>query len=68
MPIPKRTIYRSEGVPDARKLLNARHQLCVGDVFYRVEKHVVKKITITEGSKDLDVESEITKSSWQLYP
>jgi hypothetical protein len=64
-PEPKKTVEVAEHniFPQRRKLLNAA-TLDIGDVFYRVEKCVLKKITRTEGSRDIDTEYEITKSYW----
>ena len=65
-PAPKReTIFAANRLPQTHTLLGAKKTLDIGDVFYRVEKHVIKKITFTEGSIDVEVQSEITKSNWQ---
>lgn len=37
----------------------------VGDVFYRVEKCVIKRTEHTEGNENVKVGYEITKSHWQ---
>lgn len=55
----------SKEIPYSGNYLNARGTLDIGDVFYRVEKHVVKAITVREGSRDAYIESVITKSNWQ---
>lgn len=62
-PAPKVTTVHSDGTLDERTLLGGIN-LEIGDVFYRVEKHVVKRITKTEGSRDVKVLSEVTKSYW----
>lgn len=51
-------------LPETHSLLNGRH-LEPGDVFYRVEKHVIKSITYTQGSTTVKVESEKLKQNWQ---
>ena len=64
-PVPKKTIEVSKGIPYSGNYLGARDQLGIGDVFYRVEKHVVTSLTITEGSRDAQIGSIITQSNWQ---
>lgn len=64
-PMPKKTTVVSTGAETERIYLGAAHILEIGDVFYRVEKHVVKKIITTEGSNDAVITSEITKQNWQ---
>ena len=62
--VPKVTIEDSIGEEYSGTFKNARN-LDVGDIFYRVEKHVVKKIKKTEGLNDVFIVSEITKKHWQ---
>lgn len=63
--IPKKVIQRAiDRLNEDRNLLNAKGQVDIGDVVYITQKCVVVRITETEGSRDLDVELQITKSSW----
>lgn len=64
-PPPKVTSLHSRGESFLKTYVGSSH-LDVGDVFYRIEKHVVKSITLTEGSKDALINSEITKAHWQI--
>lgn len=51
-------------LPETHSLRGGRH-LQPGDVFYRVEKHVIKKITYTDGSTTVKTETEKVKTHWQ---
>ena len=65
-PAPKReTLFARSCLPETRTLLGAKKTLDVGDVYYSVTKYVIKSITFTEGSDDVKVTVEQTKSHWQ---
>lgn len=49
---------------EQHNLLNGKH-LQLGDVFYRVEKHVIKSITKTEGTTTVIVQTEKLRQNWQ---
>lgn len=49
---------------EEHSLQNGKH-LELGDVFYRVEKHVIKSITKTEGTTTVKVGTEKLRSNWQ---
>ncbi len=66
-PEPKRTVETAfPHLPENHNLLGGRGRLGIGDIFYRVQKLVVIKTTITENSNDLNVVAQITKQHWQL--
>ena len=64
-PAPKKTTEVAKCTPYSGSYVGARRKLDIGDVFYRIEKHVVNSLTITENSEDLQISSTITKSYWQ---
>lgn len=65
-PEPKKTTIRSINIQYASRYDNGK-KIEIGDVFYRIEKHVAKSITVTEGSETVYIESEITKQNYQMY-
>lgn len=62
--LPKTTTKWSVG-REVEHFLEGAFALDVGDVFYRVEKLVVKRISKTEGSGSVKVWAEVTKQNWQ---
>lgn len=65
-PPPKKTTEVSSGQWETRTLLGGKRKLTLGDVFYRIEKCVIKRLTVTEGSDDIEVGYEITRQHYQV--
>lgn len=66
VPPPRRTTETIKPqLLESHSLLNGR-KLELGDVFYRIEKHVIKSITYTEGTDTVEVQSEKLRQNWQV--
>ncbi|MEK7992870.1 MAG: hypothetical protein AAB403_03600 [Planctomycetota bacterium] len=67
-PPPKRTTEQAPLEVWETKLLGARKQLGLGDVFWHVRKCVITKITTTEGSNDIEITAHVTKRHYSTDP
>ncbi len=66
LPPPRSTTERLPVSLPETHILAGGDYLKLGDVFYRVEKHVIKAITHTERTSTVKVETEKLRNSWQI--